>query len=407
MRIAVLVDHFPSLSETFILRQITGLIKRGHAVDIYANSRGDTARAHPEVSANRLLERTYFPDVPAGKLQRISGVFSALRAHPEIPLKQWLACLNVFEFGRHALSLRLFYSLSRFPGKGAYDIIHCQLEPLGMQGMLFRNLGFLNGRLVTSWRGHDFATFVRGFRQCSYPALYEQGDMFLPVSDSLKTELIADGCSEAKVRVLRSGIDLSQFPFSPRRPQTDGEIRVLSIGRLTENKGIAYGIQAIARLVKTWPRIRYRVIGDGPLMGELRTLVRALELEHCVDFCGWLLQDEVRKELQDATVLITPSYTAADQSKEGIPNVLKEAMATGVPVVGTDHSGIPELISDGKTGYLVPEQNAVALAAAIESLLSQPQRAESMCYAARAHIESVYDIEKLNDELVRIYESLL
>ena len=407
MRIAVLVDHFPSLSETFILQQITGLIKRGHQVDIYANSRGDTEKLHPQVRDYNLLERACFPDLPSGKVQRIAGVFSTILAHPQVPLKRWLNSLNVFRYGRYALSLRLFYSVARFADKTPYDIIHCQLEPLGLQGMLFRDMGFLDGRLVTSWRGHDFPVYVHKFRQCNYPRLYAQGDRFLPVSDSLRRELVNAGCSDAKIHVLRSGINLNDFPFTPRRADAAGDITLLSIGRLVENKGLEYGIRAVHKLVPKFPGIRYRIIGDGPLMAGLQALVESLGLEQHVVLTGWQMHEQVRQQLQQASILVTPSFTADDASKEGIPNVLKEAMAMGVPVIGTEHSGIPELISDGETGFLVPEKDADAIAAKIDHLLTHPEIWEDLEHAARAHIEMHYDIEKLNDELVQVYNSVL
>jgi colanic acid/amylovoran biosynthesis glycosyltransferase len=407
MRIAVFVDHFPSLSETFILNQIAGLIERGHQVDIFANRRGDTERIHPVVEKYNLLQHTFCPELPANKFQRVLGVFSILFANPQIRLTQWLSCLNVFAYGSRALNLRLFYDVARFLDKQPYDIIHCQLESIGLQGMLFRSMGFLKGRLVTSWRGHDFPTYTHKFASCTYSNLYDQGDAFLPVSESLKKELIENGCSEGKITVLRSGIDLEEFPFATRVPRQNGEIRILSIGRLVENKGIEYGIRAVAKLIEKNPRIRYRAIGDGPLKSQLRGLVEQLKLQNYVTLLGWKLKEEVVQELQEAVILATPSFTAADNSKEGIPNVLKEAMAMGVPVIGTEHSGIPELITEGDTGFLVPERDADALASKIDYLLSHPEIWEPLGRAARAHIESFYDIEKLNDELVEIYESLL
>ena len=407
MRIAVLVDHFPALSETFILRQITGLIDRGHEVDIFANRRGEVTEVHPEVQNYKLMGHTYFPELPPNKLLRVAQFFSAFLTQRQIPATRLLACLNVFEYGMRALNLRLFYDVLRFADKAPYDIIHCQLEPLGLQGMLFRNMGFLKGRLLTSWRGHDFPTYVREFSSCSYHKLYQQGDLFLPVSESLKAQLIADGCSEMKITVLRSGIDLSEFPFTARTPSLDGEITILSIGRLVENKGIEYGIRAVKKLVRRNPRLRYRIVGDGPLLADLKRLVAELELGHWVSFLGWKSREGVIQELKNAALLMTPSITAVDGAQEGIPNVLKEAMAMGVPVIGTQHSGIPELIRDGETGFLVPERDAEGLASRIDYLLSHRDIWEPLCRAARAHIESCYDIERLNDDLVEIYERLL
>jgi colanic acid/amylovoran biosynthesis glycosyltransferase len=114
----------------------------------------------------------------------------------------------------------------------------------------------------------------------------------------------------------------------------------------------------------------------------------------------------VREGLDRADVLVAASVTAADGDEEGIPNVLKEAMASGLPVVATRHAGIPELVEDGVSGWLVPERDEAALAAALERLASEPGRWPAMGRAGRARVEREYDIDRLNDRLAALLEHL-
>jgi colanic acid/amylovoran biosynthesis glycosyltransferase len=125
-----------------------------------------------------------------------------------------------------------------------------------------------------------------------------------------------------------------------------------------------------------------------------------------VRFLGWQSQEQVREALERADLLIAASVTAENADEEGIPNVLKEAMAVGVPVVSTRHGGIPELVEDGVSGVLVPERDPEALAAQLAELAAHPERRAELAAAGRVRVERDYDIERLNDRLVTLFAGL-
>jgi colanic acid/amylovoran biosynthesis glycosyltransferase len=132
-----------------------------------------------------------------------------------------------------------------------------------------------------------------------------------------------------------------------------------------------------------------------------------LNIRDRVKLLGWKRQEEVVALLSGADILLAPSVTGADGDQEGIPVVLMEALAQGVPVLSTYHSGIPELVQDGQSGFLVPERDVAALADKLGYLVQHPECWPELGRAGRRYVETYYDINKLNDQLVDLYRRLL
>jgi colanic acid/amylovoran biosynthesis glycosyltransferase len=178
---------------------------------------------------------------------------------------------------------------------------------------------------------------------------------------------------------------------------------LIVVARLVEKKGIRYAIAAVARVLASGRDVQCDIVGDGPLYAELECYIRECALESHVRLLGWKSHAEVVKLLETAHVLLAPSVTAEDTDEEGIPNSMKEAMALGLPVIATRHGGIPELLEDGASGYLVPERDVDALADRIAAVADDPDVWFDMGTAGRRRVESEYDIDTLTHELVRMY----
>jgi colanic acid/amylovoran biosynthesis glycosyltransferase len=200
---------------------------------------------------------------------------------------------------------------------------------------------------------------------------------------------------------------VDRFSFSTRKPKTDGKVQLLTVGRLVEKKGLEYAVQAVARALKKYPNLSYKIVGDGPLRDSLASSIKELGLERHINLVGWKKQEEVAVLLQEADLFLSPSVTSQDGDQEGIPATLIEAMARGLPVLSTYHSGIPELVEDGKSGFLVPERDVEALTTKLTYLLDHPECWPEMGYAGRKYVEAHYDLNKLNDRLVQLYQQLL
>ncbi|MCV3214483.1 glycosyltransferase [Plectonema radiosum NIES-515] len=407
MNIAFIVGQFPVLSETFILNQITGLISRGHKVDIYSYPTDDIDKVHPDVEKYELLKHTYYqPLVPENYFLRlIKGLELVFRHFLKAPLV-FMRSLNIFQYGKRSASMRLLYAIVPLLDAEAYDIIHCQFGMYGIDGMIYRDIGAIKGKLITSFRGYDISWYVKECGEQVYNKLFAKGDFFLANCEFFRHRAIKLGCDEKKIVVHGSGIDCSKFTFKTRYPHPDGKIRIATTGRLVEKKGIEYSIRAIAKLTNIHPNIEYNIIGDGYLKEHLQQLIEELSVTEQVNLLGWKNQKEIIEILDKTHLFIAPSVTAEDGNQDAPVNTLKEAMAMGLPVIGTLHGGIPELVKDGISGFLVPERDIDAISDKLSYFIEHPEIWEQMGLSGRYYVEKHYDINKLNDELVEIYRQV-
>lgn len=408
MRIAFVVGSvFPAISETFIVDQIIGLIRRGHEVDVYAEKPEHSTQLHPDIEKYRILERTYYHQAPKNYLSRLLKamqlVLTGLKKRPITTLNS----INFLRFGKKAASLRLLYQVSPHLDKPPYDIVHCHFGYNGLKALPLRDLGLLQGKLVTTFHGLDLSQDIQFQGSHIYNQLFERGDLFLPISQHWQQKLIELGCDQKKVLVHRMGIDRSSFAFIPRRNTTSKKVRLISVCRLTEKKGLEYSIRAVAALAKSQPDIEYKIIGDGDLRSELQQLIQDLKVDDFVELLGWRQKLEIIELLKNSDIFLAPSITSKSGDQEGIPVALMEAMAIGLPVISTLHSGIPELVKDNVSGFLVAERDVQGLAEKINRLIENPEMQTQMGYAGYHYVRTQYDIEILNDRLVEIYRHLL
>jgi colanic acid/amylovoran biosynthesis glycosyltransferase len=403
MRVAVLASEFPVLSETPFLNQITGLVRRGHAVTILAERPQAGVESHPDIERLGLAAR-YPLALPTRGRRRAAVRY--LLSRPRAERRVLLRTVDPFRFWRRAWTLEEFRRAAGVLPSVRYDVCYAAFGQDGLRALRLERSGALAGPLAVAFRGADLTKFVaiRGPRV--YRGLFRRAALLLPVCDAFARRLEALGAPGERVTVHRTGIDLSRWPWRERTPESGGPLRLVSVGRLVEKKGIGYVLEAVRRLRDGGVAAEYEIAGDGPLRGALEGDARRLAIEDRVRFLGWQGQDQVVEALDRAQVLVAASVTAANADEEGIPNVLKEAMAVGLPVVSTANGGIPELVEDEATGLLVPERDPEALAARLAALARHPERRIALARAGRARVERDYDIERLNDRLVTLFAGL-
>ena len=229
--------------------------------------------------------------------------------------------------------------------------------------------------------------------------LWDEAEVFLCVSKAIQEEAIARGYPARKLRVLPIGVDTEQLQFQLRLPSSP---LVLFVGRLVPKKGCHLLIRAMARLQQRLPEARLRVIGDGPQRAALEQAAAAQTTG--TRFLGALGAEQVRVEMLEARCLAAPSLRAADGDGEGLPMVLCEALALGVPVVSTRHSGIPELITHGVDGLLSAEGDEEALAANLLAMLSGRCNVEKLRAAGRSQVERDFALCRQTAALEECYD---
>lgn len=409
MRTAHIIPVFPKLSETFILTQLTGLIDRGVEVDIFALAVGAEERVHSGVKDYKLMDRMQHLKVPRDRLQRLSKLGKEL-LKPNSWHPATLSALNPLRHGKEALNLAKVYTTLSFlkakEEQAPYDIIHAHFGNAGLVGHELQEQRLITSKLVTSMRGADMTSALKA-EPNRYRHLVKSGHHFLPVSQFFKNKLIDKGCAPEKISVLHDGVDIEHFTFKVRQRAAGEPTRLLFVGRLADKKGIFVAVEAVAKTLARGHAVQFDIVGDGELRPRLERFIAQQGIGEHVQLWGAQPRDKVAEYLQGAHLLIAPSLTAPTGDQEGIPTTVKEGMAVGMPVLSTVHSGIPELVEDGVSGFLVPENDAVALSERLEYLIEHPELWPDMGRAGRKKIEAEFDNEKLNDELVTIYERLL
>lgn len=397
MKIAVIVDTFPRVSETFILSQVTGLIERGHDVDIFAWELGSLEVQHADVGRYKLLSRLSILAPPVGKLARVaSAVKLLLRNGHQGPVLQ---SLNVKRYGRLAGSLRLLHQVAHLVQ--GYDILHCHFGPNGEFAARLKSLG-VTGKLVTTFHGYDIR-LAQEEGPGIYRTLFEACDALISISPYNRRCLLEFGADEKRLVNLPLGIDLTQqHPCTPRQAANE-PLRIISVARLSPEKNLEAGVAAVARVRQLRPEldVRYEVIGEGSHRPLIESRIAELGLQRQVTLLGSQNQSVVRETLARSHVFLLPSLA------EALPMCLMEALGAGLATVATNVGSVDQIVVDQQTGLLVPLGDVDAMADRITTLADHPNTAAAYGRAGRAHVLREFDHDKEIDSLVHLYRDLL
>lgn len=406
MKILFFVSEFPKLSETFILNQIIGLVDSGHDIHIIAKYPEDNGQVHEDIKKYNLLNKVYYYQYGQEGSNRVIKIFKMIR---DISLHFWKVYTDknykgTFSLG-NLIKNRELINLIRLCNKIAmdYDVVYAHFGPNGLLAKKLIDKDLIKGDLFVSFHGYDVLGYVEKKGINIYNDLFTSSTL-LPISEFWKDRLISYGAKNEDIVIHHMGVDLNKFSYRPI-VINKSRIKIISVARLVEKKGIEYGIKAISSLIKMGYNIEYSIIGGGPLESHLKDVVKKEEINDFVKFLGWKTQDDVIDLIIDSNILLLPSITSSDGDMEGIPVILMEAMAVGTIVVSTYHSGIPELIETNKSGYLVEEKNPNNLAEILENILNKSEyELNDITERARIKIEEQFDVNLLNKQLVSLFK---
>ncbi len=370
MHILFINGTFPQPSQTFVLDQIRFAKSLGYSVTIFSKrfnrelARIDAADLAPFVIHDRPRNGLALMRVAGGAAMRPGRLahYFGRRGAP----------------GRHLSDLVCGLQVAGEP-----DVIVANFGQNGIVAARIKQAFFPNARLAVIFHGYDLSAYVaahgwEGYRRAA-PAI----DIAIAVNQTW-AQLLRENTPIRDIAVHHLGVDLERIP--QRQGGRAGRFSILFVGRMVEKKGFRILIEAAALLKARGGDFEIQAIGDGPEEAELRTAVADGGLGDIVTLHGSKPHDFVLGRMTNSDCLVLPSVTATDGDQEGIPVTLMEAMATGLPVVSTYHSGIPELVSDNETGLLVPERDATALAEAIERLMDDPDLGQRLAVNARQFV---------------------
>lgn len=432
MRIAFFVGGFPLISETFISRQISGLIDLGHEVDIFAEKRPpEEMPIHPEVLKYDLIAKTHYIDTPpasnywempvlpiSGQTwlpgsekpeQNLNRIMHALPTILKCALRSPKVTADVLsssKYGYQALSLSALYRLSKLCEQSKkYDVLHAHFGPNGNTFRFAKQLW--KAPFVVTFHGYDFSIVPQKEGRNVYQNLFEIVDAVTVNSKYTRSQVESLGCPAHKIHKLAVGLNLDEFPFHGRELKPGEKVRVVTVGRLTEKKGLEYSIRAIANVREKHPEIVYDIIGEGALRPKLQDLIQQLAVGDVIRLHGARDTNYVRQIMEQSHIFVLSSVTAENGDQEGQGLVLQEAQASGLPILATDHNGFSESIAPNESGFLVPERDVAALSERLTYLLEHPHIWSKMGRAGRKYIGETYDIRMLNRQLVCLYEQII
>ena len=372
LRIACFVPSFPELSETFILRQIAGLLERGHDVRVFTLREADSGPVQELVARHHLRSRL-----------RVLGDAGAAMPHERHGRAAPGAFLGALR-PRNARAAggwgALVRTLGALRGADPFDVVHCHYGPMGLRYGVAAQLW--SAPLVVSFYGYDASRYPRERGDAVYEPLFAQAPTVTSLSAHMDERLRALGCAPERIRRVPLSVEPSGEDEPAHRGLREG-VRLLTVGRLVEKKGHAHALRAIALVRDEMPGLRYDVMGDGPLRADLEALAATLGIADRVHFHHAAASDSVGRAMDDADLFVLPSVTASDGDEEGTPTVLLEAAYRRLPVLATRHAGIPEVVDDGESGMLVAEGDDDALAEGLRAMVRARERWPAMGEAGR------------------------
>lgn len=264
--------------------------------------------------------------------------------------------------------------------------------------------------LVTTFHGYDVTSTDREWRRtragrrylAGRPALQSEGALFLAVSTFVRSKLLDAGFDDRRLQVHYIGVDTEFFKPDPR---VGRKPIVLFVGRLKQNKGCGYLVRAMQCVRAVAPEAELVVIGDGPLRQELQQQAKSSHVP--CRFLGVQPAEEIRRNLQAATVFCVPSIEIETGESEGFGLVFSEALACGTPVVSFATGGIPEAVAHGETGYLAKPRDHVQLAYYIGKLLDDRHLWTRFSEAGRRRVEQFFDLRKQTAILEDLYDKVI
>lgn len=398
IRLAYLTSQYPAASHTFIRREVEALRELGWAIDTFSVRPPGGGEASNEADRSEADRAFYILKQSAGAF--LAAHLAELFTRPGPYLRTFGLALNHRAHGSRGLLLGIAHFAESV-------LLARELRKRGTMHLHnhFANSAATVGLLASRLLGIRWSFTMHGISETDYPAglmlgrKIEAADLVICVSWFGRAQgmRLVDPREWEKMHVVRCGLPFDRIPL--KSPAATEKKTIICVGRLSPEKGQAGLLRAFAKVRSLHPRLELRLVGDGPERGALQALASELGLSSAVTFAGRLPEEEVLAEIAHSDLLVLPSFM------EGLPIVLMEAMAVGVPVIASRVAGIPELVEDGATGLLFTPSNWDELASAIDRLIGDETLQARLVERAKAKVAAEFDTRKSAAELARLFTS--
>lgn len=403
-KICFVLGSYPVLSQPFLYNQILEVMREpGYHVEIVVfNKTNEKVHQAYESLNDRVI---FFPMGTGAKLldrlrMSLKAVISLLFSRPFV----FFQALNFFKYAENAWNLNYVILANHFKKIDA-DIMHCHFGTTARTIADLKAIGAIKAPMLASFHGMDITVFPKTHGKAYYTRLFKIAEMFTGNSTFIINKMYENGCMPEKTFKIPECINIDQFEYRGSAPVRN-VLKIFTVGRFVEKKGYEYSLRAVALLKKQNIAFQYDIVGEGPLKERMIALARELGIEKSVVFHGGMKQEELKKIYSASHIFLLPSVTAANGDTEGQGLVLQEAQAIGVPVLATLHNGFPDSIIDGKTGYLVPEKDHVALYNKLVLLNNNELLCAEMGELGRKFVEQSFDSKIVVKNLLKLYEIL-
>ncbi len=384
--IAIYLQHYLSPSMTFIYRQLKGIIGKFEPI-VLCSDKLENINRYP--FSNIFFKQRNFISIKKSKIiTKIYGAQRLLSIEPVISKSQ----------SKYFKSKLI---------ENNVKLIHAHFGPSGLEILPIAKELVIP--LVCTFHGYDASILLKSQAYIERLKKLFSYAHIIAVSEDMKQRLVEIGANPDRISVVRCGIPMDIFKFKERTKLNQKVldkkvINYLQVSNFVEKKGHAYTIEAFSLLLKKNPKVHLTLAGGGELYHKIKQLVKEKNICDHVTFTGVVNDEKVKNLMEEADVFVHHSVTSKRGDQEGVPTVLMEAMATGLPVISTYHSGIPELIDDTLNGFLVNERDVKSYSEKMYEILLSDNKLRTN---ARKKVIEKFNLNKEVLHIMNIYKNLI
>jgi colanic acid/amylovoran biosynthesis glycosyltransferase len=400
MTVAYILARFPNLTETFILNEITTLRQRGIDIKILAidsdpNFNQEPASHLPQViyygkhfSFNKFIAHLHFIYLLKFKYLRI---FAQIFYRSDTSVKAYFTNFKAF-----SIAIYFLYRIE----KDSVDLIHAHFInlPTGIASFMS-----LMSSIPYSCSAHAQDIYKGNLKDIKQKITNSKFTITCTAANKRYLSDLCGNLDHYKIFHVYHGVDVNQWSFRDSLTKIKKPVNILSIGRLVEKKGFTYLLEAISILTQKGIDVRCSIVGDGPLQNKLNKKAQELGIGEKVTFHGALSHTDVKEIYKYCDFFVLSCNVSVDGDRDGLPNVLLEAMAQGIPVISTNISAIPELVKHKYTGMLVPPHDPDGISDSVIELINNPKLRNYLSVNGRHCVENEFDINNSTSVLEKLF----